>query len=170
MRTRTFRSLVSLGGAIGLIASIYAALEVYYASLTAVCSVNKYVSCGAVASSGKTSTLGIPDAAWGIAGFVLILALAVLAERRRRDARVAYVLLLVTTAGVALAFYFLYVEVVVIGALCPVCVSAYLCGGVAWVGAIGLARRGYRREHAPPEPADSGASPDVANERGSRSR
>jgi uncharacterized membrane protein len=153
MRTRTYRSLVNLGAGFGLIASIYAALEFYYASLTKVCSVNSYVSCGKVQSSGLTTTLGIQDYWWGVAGFVVIVVLAFLVDRYRHDARLAYLLLLVTTAGVALSVFFGYIELVQINALCPVCFAAYLCGVVCWVGAIGLARRAYRREHRTPVPA-----------------
>jgi uncharacterized membrane protein len=157
MRTRDLRSVVYLGGALGLMAALFAAAEFFSPGLTKICSFGQKVSCGAVANSGKTVTLGIPDWIWGIAGFVVILVLAILAERRPRDARVPYVLLLVTTAGVGLAVYLLYVEVVEIGAICPVCVTAYLFGVVAWAGAIGLARKGYLRARraatATPEPA-----------------
>jgi uncharacterized membrane protein len=79
---------------------------------------------------------------------------AAIAERRRKDARLSYLLLAVTSAGVALAAYFLYVEVVEIRGICPVCVTAYLFGVLAWVGSAGLARRAYRRDH-PPSPEAS---------------
>jgi uncharacterized membrane protein len=151
MRTRSFRALVYVGGGLGLIAATFAAGEFFDAQLTKACSVNGFFSCSLIAQSGKTSTLGIPDWIWGIAGFVVILALAVLAERRRKDSRMAYALLAVTTAGVALSLYLLYVELVEIGGLCPVCVTAYLLGGVAWVGSVGLAVRAYRRDHRAPE-------------------
>jgi uncharacterized membrane protein len=152
MRARTNRNLVGLGGGLGLIAAIYSALELYYSSLTKVCSINSKISCGAVLASGKTTTLGVSDAFWGIGGFLAILVLAILLDRNRKDERLAYLLFAVTTAGVLLALYFLYIEVAVIGALCPVCVSAYFFGGLAWIGAMGLARRAYRRAHATPEP------------------
>jgi len=141
MRTRTIRSVVYLAGGIGLILSIFAGLEVYDASLSGLCSINSYVSCGAVLSSGRTTLLGIPDFAWGIGGFVAILAVAAAAERAPSDRRGSYALLLVTTAGVATALYFLYVEAALIHALCPVCASAYVMGLITWLGAIALVRR-----------------------------
>jgi uncharacterized membrane protein len=141
MRTRSLRSLVYFGGGVGVIVSIFAALEFYDASLRTLCSVNSYLSCGTVDTSGLTNLLDIPDYLWGIGGFVLILLLAALAEQLPRDRRRAYALLGVTTFGVAIALYFLYVELALIHALCPVCVGAYLMGGIAWVGAIGLVRR-----------------------------
>lgn len=151
MRARTCRSLIALGGALGLVVSLFSALEFYVASLTAVCTVNGFVSCSKVANSGLTTTFGVQDYLWGILGFVVILVLAALSERRRKDNRLPYLLLLVTSAGVALSVYFLYVELVEIDALCLVCISAYLCGVAAWVGAIGLAQRAYRRGRPAPE-------------------
>jgi len=157
MRARTCRSLIALGGALGLVVSLFSALEFYDASLTAVCTVNGFVSCSKVANSGLTLTLGVQDYLWGILGFVVILVLAALSERRRKDQRITYLLLAVTSAGVALAFYFLFVELVEINALCLVCLSAYVCGGAAWVGAIGLAQRAYRRGRPAPETAPAEA-------------
>lgn len=157
MRARTCRSLLALGGTIGLVVSVFAGFEFYYASLSAVCTVNAFVSCALIAHSGKTTTLGIQDYLWGIAGFVAILVVAGISSRRRGDDRVTYFQLFLTTAGVALSAYFLYVELVEIGGLCPVCLAAYVCGIVAWVGAVGLAQRAYRRRRATPEPAADGA-------------
>jgi uncharacterized membrane protein len=157
MRTRTYRTLVELGGGLGFIVALFAAAEVADPGLSAVCSVNALVSCSSVLHSGRTSTLGIPDYLWGVLGFVAILVVGALASRNRKDARLAYALLLLTTAGVGLALYLLYVEVVEIGALCPVCLTAYFMGGVAWIGAIGLARRAWTRTHPMGPPEKSGA-------------
>jgi uncharacterized membrane protein len=141
MRTRTIRSLIYFAAGLGLIVAIFAAAEFFDTALTAVCSFSAFFSCGAVDGSGKTTTLGIQDWIWGIVGFLAILVVATLAEQNRRDIRWAYALLAVTSAGVALAMYLLYVELVEIGALCPVCVTAYSLGIVAWVGAILLVRK-----------------------------
>ncbi len=147
MRARTYRTLLELGGVLGFLLAVFAALEFYYSSLTKVCSFSSYFSCGAVANSGRTTILGVPDWAIGIAGFLAILVLAGLSSRYRRDDRITYLLFAVTSLGVAVAAYLLYVEVGQIHALCPVCASAYVCGVVAWVGSLGLTRRAYRRSH-----------------------
>jgi uncharacterized membrane protein len=160
MRTRNLRSAIYLAAGLGLIVAIFSAAEFFDAALLAVCSVNSYVSCGAVAHSGLTNTLGIPDYLWGIGGFVLILVLAALAEQRPSDRRRALLLLGITTLGVAFSLYFLYVEVVQIHALCPVCVADYLLGGVAWIGAIALARRS---PEAPKGDGDDDDDPDGAD-------
>jgi len=138
MRTRTIRSVIYLAAGLGLITSIFTYLEAVEASLQKLCSVNAFVSCSAVANSGKTTLLGIPDSFIGIGGFVLILLVAAVAESRRRELLWPYLLLFVTTAGVALAAYFGYVEIAEIHALCPVCLTAYVFGVVAWGGAIAL--------------------------------
>jgi uncharacterized membrane protein len=144
VRERTLRSVLYFAAGIGLIVSLFAAAEFLDSALGAVCSVNSFVSCGKVATSGLTTTLGVPDYLWGIGGFVLILVLAALAEQQPRDRRRAYALLSVTTLGVVLAGYLLYVELVEIHALCLVCATAYVLGGFAWVSAIALARGATR--------------------------
>jgi uncharacterized membrane protein len=164
MRTRDVRSIIYLAGGLGLIVAIYTYLETVQASLQKYCTLNSYVSCGAVANSGRTTVLGIPDSFVGIGGFVLILLIAAMAERRRRDLLWPEILLLVTTAGVAFSLYFLYVEIVEIQALCPVCLTAWVFGWIAWVASLTLFRktrakaraRALEKSSAPPAP---GAAP-----------
>jgi len=141
MRTRDIRSVIFLAGGLGLIVSVYAYIETVQASLQKYCTVNAYVSCGAVASSGKTTVLGVPDGLIGVGGFVLILVLAAIAERRRRELLWPNLLLLVTTLGVGFSLYFLTVEVAEIHALCPVCLSAWVLGWVAWGATVALVRK-----------------------------
>jgi uncharacterized membrane protein len=141
MRTRSIRSLIYFAAGLGLIAALFATAEYFDAALAVACSPTSSISCAAVAKSGLTTTLGVPDWAWGLAGFVAILVAATLAERHRKDIRYTYALLGLTTAGVGLSMYLLYVELFRIGALCPVCASAYAFGILAWIGAILLTRR-----------------------------
>ena len=148
MRTRDIRSVIYLSGGLGLIVSIYAYLETVQASLQKYCTVNSFVSCGAVANSGKTTVLGVPDGLIGIAGFLLILAVASIAERRRRELLWPNVLLLVTTLGVGFSLYFVTVELVEIHALCPVCLAAWVLGWVTWGATIALVRKVRARARA----------------------
>ena len=141
MRTRDIRSAIYLASGFGLIVSIYAYLETVQASLQKYCTINSYVSCGAVAQSGKTTVLGVPDAFIGVGGFILILVIASIAERRRRDLRWPYLLLFFTTVGVGFSLYFVTLELGVIHALCPVCFAAWALGWVAWGFTIALVRR-----------------------------
>jgi|SRR5579863_3439177 len=141
MKSSNVRSGIILAGMIGLVVSIFSAAEFYEASLRSVCSINSFFSCAVVDASGKTSTLGIPDYLWGVGGFVVILAVAGLVERRPKDPLPTYLLLFITTAGIAVSMYFLYVELAQIHAFCVVCATAYAFGFIAWVGAISLALR-----------------------------
>jgi uncharacterized membrane protein len=148
MRTRSIRSLIYFAAGLGLLVALFAAAEFIDPALTGVCTVNQVVSCKTVADSGLTTTLGVQDWIWGVAGFVAILLFAGMAERRRDDLRWTYGLLGLTTAGVGLSMYLLYIEVFRIGAICPVCATAYFFGILAWVGSILLARRKTTRAQA----------------------
>jgi uncharacterized membrane protein len=145
MRNRSIRSLVYFAAALGLVVALFAAAEYFDAALRSVCSVNSFFSCALIDNSGKTTTLGVPDYLWGIGGFVLIFVAAYLAEKRPKDLNRAYFLLAVTSIGLVLSIWLLYVEIVLIGGLCPVCAIAYLLGGVAWAGALTLTLRLRRR-------------------------
>ncbi len=165
MRTRSIRSAIYFAAGLGLIVSIFTYLETVEASLQALCSVNSYVSCGVVANSGKTTLLGVPDSYIGIGGFLLILVVAAVAESRRRELLWPYLLLLLTTGGVALSFYFGYVEVAEIHAICPVCLTAYIFGFIAWGATIALvqkvrAKARARATEAPDESSSARASSD----------
>jgi uncharacterized membrane protein len=140
MQVRTIRSIVYLGAGLGIIVSIFAALETYTASLRGICSINSFFSCSKVDTSGLTSTFGIPDYLIGVLGFILIFIVAAIAESRPRDRRWEYLLVFVTTAGLAVAAYFVYVELALIGAFCVVCGASYAMGLVAWGGSLGLLR------------------------------
>jgi len=140
MQVRTIRSIVYLGAGLGLIVSIFAALETYNASLRGICSINSFFSCSKVDTSGLTSTFGIPDYLIGVLGFILIFVVAAIAEARPRDRRWTYLLVVVTTLGLAVAGYFVYVELALIGAFCVVCGASYAMGLVAWGGSLALLR------------------------------
>ena len=142
MRTRSLRNLIYLAAGLGILLSLFAAFEVIDAALTSLCSFSGFVSCAAVANSGRTTTLGVPDWAWGIAGFVAILIVASLAERHPSDRRYPIGLVVLTGAGTALSFYFAYVELALIGAVCIVCFSSYVMGWLCFGGSIALAQRG----------------------------
>jgi len=141
MRTRSIRSVIYFAAGLGLITSIFTYVESLEASLQSLCTVNAFVSCSAVAHSGKTTLFGISDSFIGIGGFILILVVAAIAESRRREMLWPYLLLFLTTGGVALSFYFGYVELGEIHALCPVCLTAYVFGFIAWGGSIALVQK-----------------------------
>ena len=145
MKTSTVRSTIYLAAGLGLLVALFAAAEFYTASLRNVCSINQFFSCATVDRSGRTSTLGIPDYAWGIGGYLALLVVAGLAERSRRDVRPAYALVALATGAVALSGYFVYVQLAEIHALCVVCATAESLGAVVWAASISLAVRTRRK-------------------------
>ncbi|HAC78787.1 MAG TPA: hypothetical protein DCG06_00705 [Deltaproteobacteria bacterium] len=89
------------------------------------CDVNQEMSCDAVLGSTHATFLGTPVASWGILGWLMALGLSVwtfAAKGRERVARATYLLAL---SGVILAIslYYLVVSTVLIGVLCPICLS-----------------------------------------------
>jgi len=145
MKTSSLRGGIYLTGMIGLLVSIFSAAEFYAASLRSVCTLSQFFSCATVDKSGLTTTLGIPDYAWGIGGFVALLVVAGLAERRPRDVRPAYFLAFLATCAVGLSAYFIYLQIAVIHAICIVCVTAEAFGVILWIASLALAARTARK-------------------------
>ncbi len=160
MRTSSVRGAIYLAGLLGLLVALFAAAEFYTASLRSVCSINQFFSCATVDRSGRTSTLGIPDYLWGIGGFLALLVVAGLAERRPKEVRYAALLALLATAAVGLSSYFIYVQLAEIHALCVVCASAETLGGIVWVMSLVLLAKTRRRAlGGPPPTAPADAEP-----------
>ncbi len=160
MRTSSVRGAIYLAGLLGLLVALFAAAEFYTASLRSVCSINQFFSCATVDRSGRTSTLGIPDYLWGIGGFLALLVVAGLAERRPKEVRYAALLALLATAAVGLSSYFIYVQLAEIHALCVVCASAETLGGIVWVMSLVLLVKTRRRAlGGPPPTAPADAEP-----------
>ena len=155
MKTSDLRGAIYLAAGLGLIVAIFAAFEFYTASLRSVCSINSFLSCGAVDRSGRTTTLGIPDYLWGVGGFVALLVVAAIAERRPRDVRFAALLAVFATAAVALSAYFLWVQLAQIHALCIVCATAEAFGAIVWGLSLVLVRRTARASREPLLPRDA---------------
>jgi uncharacterized membrane protein len=148
VKTSSLRGGIYLAGGIGLLVAIFAAAEFYTASLRGVCTISQFFSCARVDQSNYTTTLGIPDYLWGVGGFLVLLVVAGLAERRPRDVRPAYLLTALATGAVALSAYFLYVQLALIHALCVVCASAEAFGVIVWIASIALAMRTARKAAA----------------------
>ena len=141
MRAESWHAIILVAAFVGLGLSLYAAYEVTNTAAQASCSVSAFFSCQKVDSSSLTSTLGVPDWAWGVGGFVLLIALDVPLYRTWHRSWLT-ALLGASVVGLALSAYLAYVELAQIGAFCPVCGSAYLANGVVLAGAVSLFVRG----------------------------
>lgn len=107
------RYLVAILAMAGIVVS-FLALRVHYSTETAPCSINEKWDCGIVNHSPYAEIRGIPVAAIGIAGYLLIGILALL---RRRG-----LLLVAVLIGMAFALYLTNIEAKVLGVWCLYCV------------------------------------------------
>jgi vitamin-K-epoxide reductase (warfarin-sensitive) len=99
---------------LGVVVSALALREHYRTEGDAPCSINERWDCGIVNKSPYAMLAGVPVAALGIAGYILM---AVLAWRR------AYRLLLaVVLAGLAFSLYLAHIEAHILGVWCIYCV------------------------------------------------
>ena len=107
------RYLIAVLALAGIVVSTLA-LRVHYSTETAPCSLNEKWDCGIVNHSPYAEIRGIPVAAIGIAGYLLIGSLALL---RRRG-----LLLVAVLIGMAFALYLTNIEAKVLGVWCLYCV------------------------------------------------
>jgi vitamin-K-epoxide reductase (warfarin-sensitive) len=108
------KHLLLILAVLGIIVSSLALREHYRTYGDSPCSINEHWDCGVVNHSPYAVRFGIPVAAIGIAGYILM---AVLAYLR------AYRLLLVPTfAGLAYSLYLANIEATVLGVWCIYCV------------------------------------------------
>jgi uncharacterized membrane protein len=107
------RYLIALLAISGMVVSILA-LRVHYSTETAPCSINEKWDCGIVNHSNYATIAGLPVAAIGIAGYLLLGVLALM--RRHR------MLLAGALVGLAFALYLTNIEAKVLGVWCLYCV------------------------------------------------
>ncbi|HEV2165789.1 MAG TPA: vitamin K epoxide reductase family protein [Thermoplasmata archaeon] len=153
MRAESLHALILLAAIVGVGLSAFAYAESVYPPLQHDCSVNPFFSCAKVDASGQTTTLGVPDWAIGLGGFLLLLAID-LPLYASWDPRLLRALAAVSAFGVAVSLYLAYVELFRIDALCPVCLSAYGANLIVFGSALALLWKG--RAAAPEPPSTDG--------------
>ncbi len=122
------RYLLAILAVAGIIVSVLA-LRVHYSTETAPCSINEKWDCGIVNRSPYAMIGGIPVAAVGIAGYLVI---GILALFRRRGLVLAAALV-----GMAFALYLTHIEAKVLGVWCLYCVISQGIIAVMTLLAIG---------------------------------
>jgi vitamin-K-epoxide reductase (warfarin-sensitive) len=122
------RYLLALLAIAGVVVSVLA-LRVHYSTETSPCSINEKWDCGIVNHSPYAMIGGVPVAAIGIAGYLLIGMLALL---RRRGLALA-----ATLIGMAFALYLTQIEARVLGVWCLYCVISQAIIAVMTLLAIG---------------------------------
>jgi len=109
----------------GVIDSVYTSYE-YSTESFGACYVNSKVNCLGVFQSGHTSLFGIPFYIMGLVWFPLLLILGLVITRGGTLPLKAEVLLPLVMIGNIFTFYLWYLELGVIGIICPLCVSLYV--------------------------------------------
>lgn len=110
---------------VGILDASYLTYE-HYANFVPPCSLGLFVDCGKVLKSNYAVVMGVPLALAGIAYYSLVLISAVftLSGGRRYG---GYILLTLTSVGFICSLIFVYLQLVVIQAICLYCMlSAFI--------------------------------------------
>lgn len=154
----------------GLAFSVYAGIETLEPGLRSTCYVSSTISCGKVDESNYTTVGPIPDWTIGVAGFVILLLLYI-PLMRTYDVLYLKGILLFSAVGIGFLVYFAYLEVFVIGAVCPICAGAYasnLCVFFTGVYVLRMRDRAFEAEEGGKKPQNHGKK-GKANSRHSKS-
>jgi len=131
----------------GVADAAYLVWEWYAAATSTACDINNYFSCTTVRNSVYSSFLGIPTAAVGLGGFLILLALFVLAFRGRERLGpwpVDIWLLLFATLGALVGLALSFIEIFVINAVCLFCAAGFALDlGILAIAAV-VRRRAAR--------------------------
>jgi uncharacterized membrane protein len=131
------RYVITVLAIAGMVVS-YLALRVHYSTESAPCSLNEKWDCGIVNHSPYAVFHGVPVAAIGIAGYLLI---GIFGMLRRRG-----LLLIATLVGMGFALHLTHIESSVLGVWCLYCVisqaliAALLLLSMGWGASIRRSR------------------------------
>jgi len=129
------RMAVALLSLLGLLDAAYLALERVTGGPIA-CPVGG--GCETVQSSAYALLFGVPVAYVGVAGYALLLVVAILSLQTDKLGGISLDVLLLALASIALlaGIYFMYLQVAVIGAICFWCAVAALLDLLIWLSAL----------------------------------
>jgi uncharacterized membrane protein len=120
------------------------ALQVHYSTATEPCSINEHWDCGIVNHSSYSVVFGVPVAAVGIGGYLL---LGILALARQR-----FVLLVTALIGLGFALHLSSVERDILSVWCLYCViSQGIIALITLLSATWLVAQAMKRRRAPQE-------------------
>jgi vitamin-K-epoxide reductase (warfarin-sensitive) len=137
---KTLRMLVVLLSVLGAVVSALA-LQVHYSNKLEPCDINAHWDCGIVNHSRYSAIAGVPVAAVGIAGYLLIGLLALL---RKKDWTLA-----AAVAGLCYALYLSHVEDSILQVWCLYCVISQCMIALIVVFAAILVASGRKQQGTP---------------------
>jgi uncharacterized membrane protein len=112
----------------GIAVSGYLTWQWYQAASASWCDVSSYFNCSRVRDSPYSAVAGVPTAALGLAGFLVLLGLAALLLLGRASlgpVRVLPALLVFASVGAAIGLGLTVIEVFVIQAVCILCAAGF---------------------------------------------
>jgi len=132
----TRRMLTALVALVGLFVALY--LWMYKAGMIGALACGAG-SCETVQLSKWATLLSLPVAAWGVAFYAVVcaVAMALVQDRWAQSRRLSLLLLLLTSWGVVFSLWLTYLELFVIDAICRWCVVSAVIACVLWVLALG---------------------------------
>ena len=130
------RYLILVLGIAGAVVSGLA-LQVHYSTATEPCSINAHWDCGVVNHSPFAVLHGVPIAAIGIAGYLMIAALGFFRQR--------FALMLAVIAAFCFALRLTFIEELVLEVWCLYCVISQTIIALLLVLSVGWVAAEYRR-------------------------
>jgi uncharacterized membrane protein len=118
------RRAVAVTSAIGVVVSAYLTWVHYSGNLALCVGVG---GCESVQGSRFAVAGGVPVALIGLGGFAVIFALAVLRLRQAPPAWADTAIFALSVAATVYVSYLTYIELFVLGAVCPWCVAVAVC-------------------------------------------
>lgn len=113
--TSKYFDWIKILAVVGIGLALFLLWERYFKPSFQPCNINATVNCDAVISGSLADTLGIPTPLIGLTGYVVILFAAL-----KKNSKL---ILGMASFGLAFCLYLLYMEVVVLKVLCPVCLA-----------------------------------------------
>jgi uncharacterized membrane protein len=130
MSTRTYSTIIIVLALLGLADAAYLS-DMAFAGASLTCNIAGLDGCNVVAQSVYSKVFGLPLALYGVM-FYSIFILSFVVSLLRPHHRLFLFVALIGLAGVLFSTYFLYIQVVLIKALCVYCIGsafiAYMLG------------------------------------------
>ncbi|MEM1965177.1 MAG: vitamin K epoxide reductase family protein [Candidatus Caldarchaeum sp.] len=117
--------IASYGAAAASLAGLVLSIYLTIAPTPQFCEITSFMSCDRVLSSPYAKVMGVPTALYGAGWFAAASTAAFLSSEKRRAARFLVAWSLLGILGIAAL---IYVELVLINALCILCTAAHVLG------------------------------------------
>lgn len=146
MRRGLLLSITTFFSVLGIADSLY--LAEHALTKTALsCGIGSLTGCNVVAQSAYSHVFGIPLGIYGLVFYFGVFALSIMARKKQAPA-IMRSLFLFGAVGMLLSFYFLWLQMYVIDAICIYCLASFVFAAVVFVTTLLLLR--IRTEQLPP--------------------